>query len=59
MQVSVRYLRGRRARSSGLSCFRKNINSFPQDLKQLQQLQSFLSSLKVNDVVNVDVADAR
>jgi len=59
MQVSVCYIRGRHSRSSGLSCFRKNIISFPQDLMELQQLHSFLSQLQANDVVNVEVPAAR
>jgi len=57
MQISVCYLRGRRERSSGLSCFRKNIISFPQDLVELQQLHTFMSGLQPNDVVNVDRSD--
>jgi hypothetical protein len=57
MQISVCYLRGRRERSSGLSCFRKNIISFPQDLMELQQLHRFVSGLQPNDVVNVDVSE--
>jgi hypothetical protein len=58
MQVSVCYLRGRHSRFSALSCFRKNIISFPQDLLELQQMHSFLSRLTTNDVVHIDTSGA-
>ena len=55
MQVSVCYLRSARQRRTGMTCFRKNIISFPQDVAELRQLQSFLSTLAANDVVNARV----
>ena len=51
MQVDVCFLRN----STGLSNFRKNIISFPQDLLELKQFHSFLSNIKIHDVVNVTI----
>ena len=48
MQVDVCYLR-----RTGLSGFRKNIISFPQDAVELKNFQTFWSNLKVGDIVNV------
>ena len=48
MQVDVCYLR-----RTGLSGFRKNIISFPQDAVELTNLKTFWTNLKVGDIVNV------
>ena len=53
MQVDVCYLRGQGGRASGMTAFRKNIISFPQELEDLRQLRTFWTSLEVGDVVNV------
>ena len=48
MQVDVCYLR-----RTGLTGFRKNIISFPQDAVELKNFQTFWSNLKIGDIVNV------
>ena len=48
MQVDVCYLR-----RSGLTGFRKNIISFPQDSVELKNFNTFWSNLKTGDIVNV------
>ena len=53
MQVSVITLRGRGGAYTGMTGFRKNVISFPQDVSQLRNYQHFLANLAVNDVVNI------
>ena len=52
MQVDVCYLR-----RTGLSGFRKNIISFPQDAVELKNLRTFWTNLTVGDIVNVSQAE--
>ena len=53
MQVDVCYLRGHKGQKSGVTSFRKNIISFPQDVHELRQLQTFWTALECGDIVNV------
>ena len=53
MQVSVCHLRTRGGRFQGLTAFRKNIFSFPQELVEMKTLHQFFDTLAINDVVNV------
>ena len=56
MQISVCTMRGFSGKS-GLSCFRKNIICFPQELLELQQLQELMSNLSPNDAVDVAIKE--
>ena len=56
MQISVCTMRGFSGKS-GLSCFRKNIICFPQELLELQQLQELMSNLSPNDAVDVAIQE--
>ena len=58
MQVSVCHLRTRGGKYQGLTAYRKNIISFPQELVEMTNLQQFFDTLEVNDFVNV-VMDSR
>jgi hypothetical protein len=58
MQVSVCTFTGRGDNRTGLTRFRKNIISFPQRLTDLQQHLAFVSSIQVDDVVNVSLTQA-
>ena len=57
MQISVCTLRGFSGKE-GLSCYRKNIISFPQELLELRQLHEFFSRLELHDTVNIACPDA-
>ena len=59
MQIDVCHLRGARGRSVGLTSFRKNIISFPQELDDLRTLRCFWTSLEVGDIVNVARGESR
>ena len=56
MQVSVCTFASAKDTRTGLPRFRKNIISFPQHVSDLQQHMSFLASVAVHDIVNVDTA---
>ena len=53
MQVNFVYLRDFKDRRTGLTAFRKNVISFPQEALELQDLKNFFSSVEINDIVNV------
>ena len=46
-------LRDFKDRRTGLTAFRKNVISFPQEALELQDLKNFFSSVEINDIVNV------
>ena len=55
MQVDICYMRpGRRKQYTSLSCFRKNIIAFPNELSEVKQLLKFWISLSQNDILNVE-----
>ena len=53
MQVSVCTFASAGGSRTGLPRFRKNIISFPQHVSDLQQHMSFVTSIAVNDIVNM------
>ena len=56
MQISVCTMRGFSGKP-GVSCYRKNIICFPQELLELQQLHEFFTNVAPLDVVNVTLTD--
>ena len=52
MQVSVCHLRTR-GKFRGLTAYRKNIISFPQELVEMKHTNHFFDTLETNDIVNV------
>ena len=56
MQISVCTMRGFSGKP-GVSCYRKNIICFPQELLELQQLHEFFTNVAPRDVVNVTLTD--
>ena len=56
MQVSVCTVGRGSRKHGGMTNFRKNIISFPQELNELKQLVALISSLEVGDIVNVRLA---
>ena len=56
MQISVCTLRGFSG-MQGLSAFRKNIISFPQELFELRQMHEFFARVTPNDLVNISCQD--
>ena len=55
MQVNFVYLRSYQNQLTGMTCFHKNVISFPQELLELQDLRNFFSTLEINDIVNARV----
>ena len=56
MQVSVCTVGTAARKGFGMTTFRKNIISFPQELNELKEMLAFMSNLSVNDSVNVRIA---